>query len=130
MAINNDIYYNAVLTGYFSGLLAGRDLSSLSAGAITAAKTEAAALALEVDALIPEDATVTTGGGDASQLGNAALLTDIISAEQWKGTLLWGIAQAAGAGRYAASGTTPPASLAAAIAAAFNSAKTSITNAP
>jgi hypothetical protein len=130
MAIQNDILFNAAHTGFFAGSLAGRDISTLSAGAITALRAAAVAFATSVDAGIAEDATITTGGGDASQLGNAALVSDIISAEQWKGTLLHSICFSAAFSRNAPAGAPASAAEIAAVIAAYTAAKTDITNAP
>lgn len=127
MAINNDILYNAALVGFMSGLLGGRDVRTLSAGAITSINSQAVTFATAVDALIAEDATITTGGGDASQL--LPTTSDIASATLAKANLLTELCKAAVEGRNAPAAAAQPSTVPAAIVAAYTAFIASLTNA-
>lgn len=70
MAINNDVYYNAVFIGALEANITGRNESSATATDYLTETQIAEAIALEVDSLIAEDALVSTGGGDASVLAS------------------------------------------------------------
>lgn len=129
MAIINDLLYNAALCGFISGCVDGRVFTT---AAVTADGAEilaaAQSFATSVDALIAEDATITTGTGDASQL--APSTSAIASATQWKGALMFSIAKSITDGRYALDATAGfYATPAAAVAALYTATVGGITNA-
>jgi len=97
MAINNDIYYNAALLGALAGSLDGRAFTNPLATSYAPEVNAAEAFALELDSLIAEDALVTTGAGDASQL---AITTSLIASnEQWRAGLIQALARSQFSGR-------------------------------
>lgn len=99
MAINNNIYFNAAVSGFVSAAISGRQITSASSSdaeyvAIVAA---ASAFATELDSLIPFDALVSTGASN-TQL---AITTNTIAAnEQWRAGSLRDIVFAYFDGRY------------------------------
>jgi len=98
MANNNNIYYNAAYCGFIEGALAGRNPTSSTATDYLDLTQAAQAFAQRVDSLIAEDALVSTGGGDPSQL---AITTNTIAAdEQWRAGLLQSVCRGIIAGRY------------------------------
>lgn len=99
MAYNNNIYGNAAFCGFIEGALAGRANQVATAGLLAAATQ----FAIEVDALIVFDATVTTG----SAITQLAITTNTIAAnEQWKAGLLQALCAAEMNGRYSESADT------------------------
>ncbi len=123
MAYLNNIYGNAAFTGFFGGMLASRrTLKSQTAADYNTLRAAALAMAVDVDALIPFDAEVSTGAG-ITQL--AITTNTIASDEQWKAGCLHDICFAAGAeGLYTVDAAIAGAqtATAAAIVAAWNSA--------
>ena len=97
MAILNDIYYNAALVGALSGALDGRAFSNPLAPSYAPEVNAAVAFATQLDSLIAEDALVTTGGGDASQL--AITTSTIASNEQWRAGMLQELSRSQFSGR-------------------------------
>lgn len=128
MAINNDTLFNACLSGALAGMIAGRGIKSATATDYATEVNAAVAIATEVDSLIAEDGTITTGGGDASSL----VITDsaTTSACIHKPLMMHAIAKGALEGRGATSATAADyAVIAAAIKACYTQAIAQITNA-
>lgn len=122
MANNNNIYYNAAYTGFIEGALSGRGVASSTATDYLDLTQAAQAFAVKVDSLIVEDALVSTGGGNPSQL---AITTNTIAAdEQWRAGLLQSICRGVISGRYPVSETAATyATLAAIVVAIFTEGK-------
>lgn len=128
MTINNDIYYNAALVGALAGALGGRAFSSATAADYATQVNAAEAFALELDSLIAEDALVTTGAGDASQL--AITTSTIASNEQFRAGMLQELSRSQFDGRNIIDAVQADyASSAAAVKAAWTQGITKITNA-
>jgi len=119
MAGNNNCLRNAAFTGFMTGALSGRVISSPLAASYLKLKDAANAFAGQVDAAIPFDATITTSAMDPSMLVSTGSNT-IQSNTQVKPTLLQGICCAAMEGRFSEDATPSDyTSLAAACAAAY-----------
>lgn len=86
MAYRNNIYGNAAFVGFLTGMIASRAIVvSDTATDYAALKNAAIAMAIDVDALIPFDALVTTG----SAITQLASTTNVIQAnEQFRAGLL------------------------------------------
>jgi hypothetical protein len=98
MAKNNDIYFNAALSGFIRGSLDGRKpLTS-----ITAVLAAAVVFADKVDNNIANDALVSNAGGLQLEPTTATIAAD----EQWRASVLHDLCAAATSGRYFTS-TTP-----------------------
>jgi hypothetical protein len=121
----NNIYGNAAFVGCFSGMLHGKSIKSATSADYSAARAAAAAMAVDIDALIAFDALVTTGAS-ITQLDPT---TNTIAAnEQWRAGLLQQICYAVHAGKYTESAAVAggQTALAAAIFAAWTQALTSL----
>lgn len=68
MAIANDCVFNAAFTGALAGALAGRAFTSSTASTYATQVNAAEAFALQLDSLIAENASLSTGGGNASMV--------------------------------------------------------------
>lgn len=124
MAYNNNIYGNAAFTGALSGLLSGRGGGSSTATDYAKVCNAAAAVAAEIDSLIPYDALVSTGASN-TQL---AQTTNTISAnEQWRAGLLQSLTESQLSGRYTEDSTSADyAQVAAQIVAAWTEGLTKL----
>lgn len=128
MTIANDTLFNAAMSGALSGMLSGRMISSATAADYAGEVNAAVAFATEVDSLIAEDATITTGGGDASSL--ALGTSAAASAGLHKPLLMHSICKGVWDGRYSKSTTAADyAALAAAVKAIYTEAIAQLTNA-
>ena len=128
MAILNDAYYNAAFTGALAGMFSGRSIKSATATDYSVQVNAAEAFALEVDSLIPEDALVSTGAGDASYLAGST--STIVSNGRARPALLLQISKAVFEGRNS-SDIVPAdyATIAGAVKAAWTQGLTKLTNA-
>lgn len=124
MAYNNNIYGNAAFTGALAGLLSGRGGGSSTAADYAKVCNAAAAIASEVDSLIPFDALVTTGAA----ITQLAITTNTIAAnEQWRAGLLQQLAKSQLEGRYSEDSTAADyAQVAAQIVAAWTQGLTKL----
>lgn len=128
MAIVNDLIFNMAFQGALEGMLEGRPFESSTATDYEAQCDAADAYAQEVDSLIAEDATISTGGGDASVL--VPTTSAIQANEIFKGGLIRALSRAQFAGRVITNTTAANyASEAAAVKAAYTQAVTHFTNA-
>lgn len=130
MANLNNIYFNAAFCGFMCGALEGRSQSSSTAADYLDLTQAAQAFAQKVDSLIPEDALVTTGGGDPSQLDMIVNLppptpdNTIAANEQFRAGVLQSICKGLISGRYPKSETQADyAAIAAVAVAVFTEAK-------
>jgi hypothetical protein len=133
MAINNDLLYNAAICGFIAATVSGRSFTAASITADGAALVAAAqSFATSVDALIAEDATISTGSGDASALvGSMNTYTSaMVSAAHGKTTLMTECVRSIMSDRYALVGTAGYyATQAAAVAALYTAGIAALTNA-
>lgn len=116
MAYLNNIYGNAAFVGALAGMMGNRGPApgTPAAADYAAVCNKAAALAVDVDALIVFDALVTTGAG----ITQLAITTNTIAAnEQWRAGLLQALTTSIMWGRVPSSVTA--AGLQATIAAAI-----------
>lgn len=125
MAINNNCLYNAAIAGFMEAALAGRSLESGFGTAATYATlvATAAAFAAAVDALIPFDATITTG---ASNTILAITTNTIAGNEQAKINLMSRISCGVLWGRASGVATDYTTGIAAQVVAAYTEALTVI----
>lgn len=116
MANNNNLIFNAALAGAIEGTAFGRILTNATAGSYAAQVAACAALATEIDAQIPNDGTISGGGGVTLPPTTAA----ITGAQAVKTGLIRGIAAAVTSGRNLTDATAGDyATLAAAAAALY-----------
>jgi hypothetical protein len=128
MAINNDAIYNAAFIGALAGMVQGRGVKSATATDYATEVNAAEAYALKVDSLIAEDATIATGGGDASYLAGST--STIVYNGRTKGLLMKALSQSAWVERASVSTTQSDyATIAAAVVALYTEALTKLTNA-
>lgn len=86
---NNEIYYNAALSGFLRGVYTGRNVAQWAGLGVAGVLATAEAFAVLVDSLIPFDAEVTTSSINPAQL--TVQSSQDIAREQWRGTLLEGL---------------------------------------
>jgi len=101
---NNDLLYNAALTGFIQGNLDGRNPRLALLGellALDALVNAAAAFAVRVDSKIPEDGTISDVGGAALTPADGTVQT----AQVGKTDLLAAVCAAITSGRYYTSTT-------------------------
>lgn len=128
MAINNDAVYNAALIGALGGMLGGRDFDSSTATDYATQVNAAEAFALQLDSLIAENASISTGGGNASML--APTTSTIVYTQAIYQQLVQALSRAHFEGRAYSSATQAfYTSAAAAVFAALTQALTKLTNA-
>ena len=128
MAINNDAVYNAAFIGALSGMLSGRDFDSSTATDYATQVNAADAFALQLDSLIAENASISTGGGNASMV--APTTSAIVFTQSAYMHAISQLSCAQFNGRAASSATQSfYTTAAAAVNAALTQALTKITNA-
>ena len=98
---NNDLLYNAALTGFIQGNLDGRNPTSQTTTDYDALVNAAAAFAVRVDSKIPEDGTISDVGGAALTPADGTVQT----AQVGKTDLLAAVCAAITSGRYYTSTT-------------------------
>lgn len=128
MPILNDLLYNHAVIGAVAGLLDGRPVTSSTAADYATAVNAAEAFALQLDSIIPEDATISTGGGDASQLALSSSANAYNALA--KSSLIRELSRSQFSGRFSSSAVQADYSAeAAAVKAAYTQALTKLTNA-
>lgn len=133
MAINNDALYNTALCAFVAAACSGRAFTAAQATSKGAALLAAAqAFATQVDSGIPEDADITTGGGDASCVVGAmdTYTSAMVADAHGKRELLFAICFGLMQGRYTEDTTQADYTVPAAAAAnLYNAIVGGITNA-
>lgn len=128
MAILNDCVYNAAFTGALAGSLEGRAFTSSTATDYATQVNAADAYALALDALIAENASLSTGGGNASMV--APTTSTIVFTQTVYVQAVYALSRAQFAGRNITSATQANyTDEAAAVFAALTQALTKLTNA-
>ncbi len=107
MVINNVLLYNAALSGYAAGMVAGAYLSDATQADYDVASAQARAFALEVDGAIPTDTAAAPQPAEStgiSQAGGAAISppgsSGVQESQALKTSIMWGLAFAAGFQKY------------------------------
>jgi hypothetical protein len=122
MANNNNCLYNAAYMGFIEGALAGRKISSATAGSYLKLTQAAQAFAKQVDSNIAEDGLITTGGGSPAMLVDTGSNT-VQSDTQMRPQLLRSVCAGVMTGSYTEDSTQADyTSLAAACAASYTEA--------
>lgn len=128
MAILNDCVYNAAFTGALAGALSGRPFDSTTAADYATQVNAADAFALQLDSLVAENASLSTGGGNASMV--APTTSTIVFTQTVYVQAVYALAFAQFSGRSISSTTQAGYSgEAAACFAALTQALTKLTNA-
>lgn len=124
MSYNNNAFFNAALCGFLQGALAGRNLTSATAGTYTNVIAAAVVFAAKVDTNIGADGTITSTSAIV-----APTTATIQGQELSKCQLVHSISAGAMHGRYTEDATAADyATVAAAVGTVYTAAAASLVN--